>query len=162
MWHLKSRGTQTYIHTYIHRFTNKLSCFSYFLAAWNLKAMQAVHDMHVANFGNKWSIPQILFYSLCSPQPPPLSWEACWRYSFNFTTVFHPLRPWSKSHSVCIKCTVIFLSAFLADEFREEAAVWRVLVRYKGLEPYSLFLSGKIKCTLCTGLFQLCNKEWEI
>lgn len=75
-------------------------------------------------------------------------------YCFSFSKTLEQVTQW-----LVIKCTVIFLSTFLADEFREDADIWRVLVRYKGLEPYSLFLSGKIKCTLCCSSFATRNEK---
>lgn len=37
-----------------------------------------------------------------------------------FLLFFVLLRPWKKSHSVCIRGTVIFVSTYLTDVFRED------------------------------------------
>lgn len=105
--------------------------------------------MPVINFGNKWSIPQILFYSVLATTTSFVM-RRLPKVQFQFYYCFSSSKTLEQvAHWLVIKCAVIFLSTFLADEFREDADIWRVLVRYKGLEPYILFLSGKIKYTLC-------------
>lgn len=60
------------------------------------------------------------------------SWKDWQRCGFNFHTVFHILRPWNKSYCVCIRCTVVFISAYHTDVFREDADVCIIKVKRAG------------------------------
>lgn len=115
--------------------------------------------MQVTNFGNKWSIPWILFYSLSWPQQPTFSWKDWQRCGFNFHTVFHILRPWNKSYCVCIRCAVIFISTYHKNEFREDANICIIKIKRDGNLGSVLLRQNQIYYLLC--LNYLCNKDWE-